>query len=96
MPPYFFGTGFSPSSWWKSIHILCPMQILWEFCVANCRFVFFFREHIVAFRDDGNLCWELNFETLNSLAGEKINVKGPERNIAKVFQLVKSYKRNFK
>lgn len=53
---------------------------------------FFFREHIVAFRDDGNLCWELNFETLNSLAGEKINVKGPELNIAKVFQLVKSKK----
>lgn len=57
---------------------------------------FFFREHIVAFRDDGNLCCELNFETLNSLAGEKINVKGPELNIAKVFQLVKSYRRNFK
>ena len=72
------------------------MQILWEFCVANCRFVFLFSRTFVAFRDDGNLCWELNFETLNSLAGEKINVKGPKLNIAKFFQLVKSYRRNFK
>ena len=80
----------------KHTHIVYHANFVGVLCGKLPFCVFFFREHIVAFQDDGNLCWELNFETLNSLAGEKINVKGPELNIAKVFQLVKSYRRNFK